>query len=99
MQTAWFRNFDRNWPQIKIEYDRKGCIGAGACEAVNPENFEVEENGKAKLLGGKLNEQTQMFEKVADVEGEGFDMLKLAADGCPRAVIHLKNLDTGEKII
>ena len=85
--------------KIKIEYDRKGCIGAGACEAVNPQNFKVEETRKAKLVGGKLNEQTQMFEKIADVEGEDLDMLKLAAEGCPRTVIHLTNLETGEKII
>jgi len=85
--------------KIKIEYDRKGCIGAGACEAVNPENFEVEETRKAKLLDGKLNEQTQMFEKIIDVDGEDLENLKIAADGCPRTVIHLTNLDTGEKII
>jgi len=85
--------------KIKIEYDKKGCIGAGACAAMNPKNFEIEETRKAKLLGGKLNDQAQMFEKIIDVEVEDLENLKIAADGCPRTVIHLTNLDTGEKII
>ncbi len=80
----------------KIEYNKKRCIGAGVCEAVNAENFRLEETRKAELLGGKFNEETQMFEKIVDESG--LDDLKRAAEGCPRKIIHITNLETGEKL-
>lgn len=35
---------------VKIKVDEKKCIGCGACEAVCPETFKLE-NGKAKVVG------------------------------------------------
>ncbi|MBI4163273.1 MAG: ferredoxin [Candidatus Aenigmarchaeota archaeon] len=81
---------------IKVEYNRKKCIGAGTCAVVNPEHWVMEATGKAQLIGGKLNPATQLFEKIVDesqLEG-----LKKAADGCPKKVIHIKNAETDEQI-
>lgn len=84
-------------PKYKIEYYKKKCIGAGVCEAVNPEHWEMEDSGKAKLIESKLNEQTNMYEKTVD--SSQLDGLKKAAEGCPKNVIHITNLETGEKLI
>ncbi len=82
---------------FKIEYNRKKCIGAGTCAAVAPDQWEMEPTGKAKMKGSSVfNEQTQMFEKL--IEEKDFDSNKKAADGCPKKVIHITNVGTGEKI-
>ena len=83
--------------KFKVEYNRKKCIGAGTCAAVSPDNWEMEDSGKAALKGSAFNEQTQMFEKIID--DKDFDSNKRAADGCPKKVIHITNIETGEKII
>ena len=84
--------------QFKIEYYRKKCIGAGTCAAVAPDQWEMEPSGKAKMKGDFiLNEQTQMFERIID-EKDLEANLK-AAEGCPKVVIHITNLETGEKLI
>ena len=84
--------------QFKIEYNRKKCIGAGTCAAVAADQWEMESSGKAKMKGvSAFNEQTQLFEKIIDEKD--FASNKKAADGCPKKVIHITNLETGEKII
>ena len=84
--------------QFKVEYYKKKCIGAGTCAAVSPDYWEMEPTGKAKMKGGfTFNEQTQMFEKIIDEKD--LEAHKRAADGCPKNVIHITNLETGEKII
>ncbi len=84
--------------KFKIEYFKKKCIGAGTCAAVAPTDWEMESSGKAKMKGDfTLNEQTQMFERIID-ENDLEANLK-AAEGCPKNVIHITNLETGKKLI
>ena len=88
-------------PQSKgkylVQYDRKGCIGAGTCEAMNPERWHVGENKKAELKGSSFNEQSQTYE--AYINDDELEKMKAAAEGCPKLVIHITNTETGEKII
>lgn len=35
--------------KFKIELDKKKCIGCGACTAVCPDYFDMDEDGKAKV--------------------------------------------------
>lgn len=86
-----------SYKKYLVQYDRKGCIGAGICEAMNPELWKVLDTKKAELKDSALNEQNQMFELYID-ESE-FEKMKAAAEGCPKLVIHIINMDTGEKII
>ena len=80
-----------------VQYDRKGCIGAGSCEAVNPERWKLLDERKAELKGGELNQQNNMYEvRIGDDE---LAKMKAAAEGCPKVVIHIINTETGEKII
>ncbi len=84
--------------KFKVEYYRKKCIGAGTCAAVSPDQWEIEPTGKAKMKGGsEFNEATQMFEKIIDEKD--LEAFKRAADGCPKNVIHITNIETGERLI
>jgi len=81
--------------RYKIVYERVGCIGAAVCVAVNPARWELDGDSKANLLGGVKNGDS--FELELD-ESE-IEQMKQAAEGCPVNVIHITNLDTGQKII
>ena len=78
-----------------VTYDLKGCIGAGACEAVDPKHWKVMENKKAELKGSKQN--GELFElEINELE---VVKMKEAAEGCPKNVIHIIDRSNGEKII
>ena len=80
-----------------IEYDRNACIGAGVCAALAPDHWVMNKDGKADLVNGVLNEKTKWFER--EIDEKEFEQNKMAADGCPAIVIHIKNQETGEKLI
>ncbi len=81
-----------------VEYDRGGCISAAVCVAMNPKYWELDlEDGKANLKGSSLNKETGMWELT--ISEDDFPDMKNAAEGCPVIIIHIKNLETGEKII
>jgi len=37
----------------KLEHDRPNCIGCGACVAVAPDFWEMDDDGKANIIKGK----------------------------------------------
>ena len=88
----------------KIVFDRKNCIGAAACAAVAPEFWEMKEDGKAHLIGGKTDEngnevliitESQMTENMK----KALELNKEAAEVCPVQVIHIYDEESGEKLI
>jgi len=79
-----------------VQYDRRGCIGAGVCEVVAPEFFLLHDDKKAELKGSVLSTNGLSERAVPE---SAFPALKQAADGCPANVIHIINLKTGEKLI
>lgn len=80
-----------------IEFNRQGCIGAGACEAAAPEFWELVEDGKADLLGGESNEDNSI--QRLEIDEEDLDENLEAAQACPVNVIHIIDKETGEEII
>lgn len=59
----------------KITQDHEKCIGCGTCVALCPENWEMQDDGKARP-------------KKTTVEEIGCN--QQAADSCPVACIHIK---------
>ncbi len=85
-------------PKIyKIEYDRNNCIGAGICAALSPENFKINNDTKADLIGGVLNEKTGVWEK--EITEEEYDKMMAAAGGCPVLVIRVIDKESGERLV
>lgn len=84
-------------PKYLVQYERKGCIGAAICAAVNPEDWVMNADGKADLVDGVFNEATQMWER--EIDENQLEVMKAAAEGCPAIVIHITNMETGEKLI
>ena len=48
-------------PKFKVVYDRQGCIGAKKCMGIHPELWKKDSEGKAVLLGGKMNPGTKKY--------------------------------------
>ncbi|MBI2141197.1 ferredoxin [Candidatus Woesearchaeota archaeon] len=81
-----------------LEHDRPNCIGCAACAAVSPKRWEMNEDGKSDIRSGKQREDGWQ-ELEIDEDDKDFEEDQTAAEACPVNVIHLKNKDTGEKII
>ncbi|HLC67820.1 MAG TPA: ferredoxin [archaeon] len=86
-------------PELKkflVTYDLKGCIGAGACEAVDPKHWKVMEDRKAQLKDSKQGADGLFELEISELE---VVKMKEAAEGCPKNVIHITDKSNGEKII
>ncbi len=79
-----------------LEHDRPNCIGCGACVAVNPKHWVMNEDGKSDIINGRHREDGLQELEIGE---EDLESNKAAADSCPVNVIHLKNKETEEKII
>lgn len=71
---------------MKIIHEREKCIGCGACVAVCPKFWEMEEDGKSRLLKSTLNPKTSNHE--LEVKNAGCN--QGAADNCPVSIIHIE---------
>ena len=73
----------------KVVHFKKECISCGACAAINPEFWEMDEEGLAQLKGAKEVEdhwELEISEKDKESNQE-------AADVCPVNIIHVKEED------
>ncbi len=71
-----------------IEYDRKGCIGAGICVAAAGKHWIMNDDGKADLIGSK--EENGIF--IKEITEEELKENKEAEEGCPVRVILIKKV-------
>lgn len=79
-----------------LKHDRPNCIGCAACEAVAPDFWEMNEDGKSDIKSGKNVDNGW---QELNFEEKDFEINKEAADSCPVNVIHIVKKDTKEKII
>ncbi|MAG16032.1 ferredoxin [Candidatus Woesearchaeota archaeon] len=79
-----------------LEHDRAECIGCGACAAVCPLFWEMNDDGKSDIKGGKNRDDGW---QELEIDEKDFEANKQAAESCPVNVIHLKKKDSNEKII
>ncbi len=70
--------------EYKIEQNREGCIGCGACAANCEDNWEMKDDGKASP-------------KKTSISEEELECNMRAAQGCPVNVIHIKEDKEGGK--
>jgi ferredoxin len=71
-----------------IVLEKSKCIGCGACGGTCPEYFELGEDGKSHLKGGKINFSDNDNEKLEINEEK--KCLKEAIDICPMQAIQIK---------
>ncbi len=84
--------------KYKIEIDRANCIGAGACAAVHGEAWVMQDDGKPNLTGSDTS-NTEYQEITVELSSDELERHMQAAKSCPVLVIHITNLETGEKLI
>lgn len=72
--------------KYKIIHDKKNCISCGACAAINPEYWQLDEDGMAQLKGAKLI--GDQWELIIDTE-EARAVNQEAVDVCPVQVIKI----------
>jgi len=41
---------------MKIKVDEEKCIGCGSCAAMYPDNFEMNEENKAKIVNSEISD-------------------------------------------
>ena len=82
--------------KYRVEYVRRECIGAGLCEAVNPEKFKLVE-GIAELKNAMQKENNEI--QIVEITAEELPAMMEAAQGCPVNVIHIYEISTGKKLI
>ncbi len=70
---------------MKIILQREKCIGCGSCVVLCPKFFEMSEDGRSALKGGKKNVKTGRFE----LEIKEPDCAKEAEMACPAEIINL----------
>lgn len=72
---------------MKIILEREKCIGCGSCQAICPDVFELKEDVKSHLKGGKGNPD----EKSEELEIPEVSCVKEAAEICPVQCIKILN--------
>ncbi|MBI2669210.1 ferredoxin [Candidatus Woesearchaeota archaeon] len=70
-----------------IVHIKKDCISCGACAAVSPDFWEMEEQGLAQLKGAK--QVDDHWERDIETEAERASNQE-AADVCPVSIIQIK---------
>ena len=58
---------------MKVVVNRDNCIGCGACEALYPEMFQIDDEGLSKVLDNENIEEEKLTEVV---------------EGCPTSAIN-----------
>ena len=74
----------------KVLHFKKDCISCGACAAISPDFWEMDEEGLAQLKDSK--EIDDHWERPID-PGAEVEANQEAADVCPVNIIHVKEDD------
>ena len=70
---------------MKIIHEKDKCIGCGSCVMICPKYWQMDEQGKAHLIGSKLDKKTQI--ETLTIEKVGCN--KQAINVCPVQCIHV----------
>ena len=74
-------------PKFKILHFKEDCISCGACAAIAPDFWEMDENGIAHLKGSvKVGDHWERTITSEDAKAQNQE----AADACPVQIIKVK---------
>lgn len=73
----------------KVIQNHEGCIGCGTCVALCPKYWEMRDDMKAHLIGGKFDDEKKEYE--LELEPSELDCNKDACGSCPVNVIKISN--------
>lgn len=62
---------------MKVKVDKDSCIGCGACAAICPEVFDLNDDGLSEV-------------KTEEVKNNNIDDVKDAVDSCPTGAIEIE---------
>ena len=62
---------------MKVKVDKDSCIGCGACAAICPEVFDLDDDGLSEV-------------KTEEVKNNNIDDVKDAFDSCPTGAIEIE---------
>lgn len=83
--------------KLRIVYNKKGCIASGHCLLSDPYDFELDEEFKAILKGGKeMPNAKDVF--VKEIETAEPHLVINAAKTCTPKVIAIIDVETGKRI-
>lgn len=85
--------------KYKITFDRKVCIGAASCVGVLPEDWSLNEDGKADLKNAVSEDGNNNQILIVELDEKQLEAHKHAAEVCPVNVIHIFEVETGNQII
>lgn len=87
--------------QYKIILRRPGCIGAGPCTANAPDFFTFDYASDNKVNFNKEKNPTTNKDGSEEIiiDEKDLEANREAAQVCPERVIHIIDLETGEKLI
>lgn len=77
-------------PEFKVKHFKKECICCGACAAICPDFWEMDEEGFAQMKGGSpVNDHWEMIiDSLADKTSN-----QEAADACPVQIIKIEEIE------
>lgn len=82
-----------------VTHDRPACIGCAACEAIAPEFWTMNQDGKSDLKHAKTVKEADIVkEETLEIEESDMQSNKDAAEACPVNCIHLID-DKKNKIV
>ncbi len=74
--------------KFKVIHYKKDCISCGACAAISPNYWEMDEEGLAQLKNSKeVDDHWELESDSYDVKVTNQE----AADVCPVQIIHVKD--------
>lgn len=72
--------------KLKIKVDKDLCIGSGTCVIMDPDNFELNTEGKSTVKKS-FKEKPKGFEMEIEVDEKGMERFLNAAKSCPTQAI------------
>ncbi|MAG60499.1 ferredoxin [archaeon] len=72
--------------KFKVVHEREGCIACGACAAISPDFWEMDEEGLSTLKGAKKVDNHFELEITEEQKATNQE----AAEVCPVQIIHVR---------